>query len=95
MSALLASLSGPQDPETAISPTNIGGALTLPPKGTQRVWDPTDRTAFSMDTRSLAIVISLTGAPNSPFSTSLPDAPTEKVPDTGFTPEWSPATSVT
>ena len=41
------------------------------------------------------MVISRTGAPGSPFSISRPEAPTEKVPDTGFTPEWRPATSVT
>ena len=41
------------------------------------------------------MVSSRTGVPSSPPSISLPDAPTEKVPDTGFTPEWRPATSVT
>ena len=40
-------------------------------------------------------MISRTGDASSPPSISLPDAPTEKVPDTGLTPEWSPATSVT
>ena len=52
---------GAQEPETAISPISSGAALTLPPKGTQRASEPTARTAFSIDTRSLAIVISRTG----------------------------------
>ena len=41
------------------------------------------------------MVSSRTGVPSSPPSMSRPDAPTEKVPDTGLTPEWRPATSVT
>ena len=41
------------------------------------------------------MVISRTGAPSSPPSISRPEAPTEKVPDTGLTPECRPATSVT
>ena len=73
----------------------MGGAFTLPPSGIQRDSDPTARTDLSIETRSLAIVSSRTGAPRSPPSISSPEAPTEKVPDTGFTPEWSPATSVT
>ena len=78
-----------------ISAISTGGALTLPPKGTQRASEPSERTACSIETRSLAIVSSRTGAPASPFSISLPEAPTENVPDTGLTPECSPATSVT
>ena len=69
--------------------------MTLPPKGTQRVSEPTASTALSIETRSLAIVISRTGRPSSPPSISRPVAPTEKVPEIGLTPEWRPATSVT
>src|SRR5690349_21085615 len=86
---------GRYEPLTDISPMSSGAALTLPPKGTQRLVEPTAWTALSIETRSLAIVISRAGAPSSPPSIRRPVAPTEKVPDTGFTPEWRPATSVT
>jgi hypothetical protein len=40
-------------------------------------------------------VNSRTGPASSPAPISRPEAPTEKTPETGLTPEWSPATSVT
>src|SRR3954454_25293983 len=58
-----------------------GADLTLPPNGTQRPGPPTACTALSVETRSLAITISRTGAPSSPFSNCRPAATTEKVLD--------------
>jgi len=69
--------------------------FTLPPKGTQRASEPTASTDFSIVTRSLAIVTSRTGPASSPPSISRPVAPTEKVPEMGFTPECMPATVIT
>ena len=78
-----------------ISPISSGGVLTEPPNGTQRASAPAPRTARSIETRSPAIVNSRTGAASSPPAISRPEAPTEKTPETGLTPECRPATSVT
>src|SRR5438874_13808206 len=82
-------------PATVISPIRSDGTLTLPPRGTQRVLVPTAVTAFSIDTRSEAIVTSLTGSASSPPAISRPVAPTEKVPEIGLTPECRPLTDIT
>ena len=51
-------------------------ALTLPPKGTQRASEPPPpRTAFSIETRSLAIVISRTGRPELAALDQAPGGP--------------------
>ena len=84
-----------QEPLTAISPISSGGVLTEPPKGTQRGSDPAARTARSIETRSLAIVNSRSGSASSPPLIARPEAPTEKTPVTGLTPECRPATSLT
>ena len=86
---------GTQDPATVISPISSDGVLTEPPKGTQRASAPTARTARSIETRSLAIVNSRSGSASSPSRIARPEAPTEKTPETGLTPECRPATSVT
>ena len=69
--------------------------LTEPPKGTQRESVPAALTALSIPTRSPAIVNSRTGSARAPSRIARPEAPTEKTPVTGLTPEWRPATSVT
>ena len=61
--------------------------LTDPPNGTQRASDPAATTERSIATRSLAMVNSRTGAASSPPVIVRPLAPTEKVPETGLTPE--------
>ena len=61
--------------------------MTEPPNGTQRASLPAAATAFSIEVRSEAIVNSSAAAASAPPSISLPVAPTEKVPETGFTPE--------
>ena len=86
---------GAQEPLTAISPISSGGVLTEPPKGTQRGSEPAADTARSIETRSLAIVNSRSGSASSPPRIARPEAPTEKTPVTGLTPECRPATSVT
>ena len=69
--------------------------LTEPPKGTQRASAPAAARRRSIETRSLAIVNSRSGSASSPPRIARPEAPTEKTPVTGLTPECRPATSVT
>ena len=85
----------PQEPLTAISPISSGGVLTEPPKGTQRASAPAARTAPQHDDqvagdRELAQRLGELAA-----AIARPEAPTEKTPETGLTPECRPATSVT
>ena len=61
----------------AISPTSIGALCTEPPNGTQRVSEPTARTAARVPSRSPAIVNSRSGSASSPPRIALPVAPTE------------------
>src|ERR1700759_3104382 len=77
------------------SATSSGGVETDPPKGTQRASEPAATTARSIATSSPAMVNSRTGSANAPSLIARPEAPTEKTPVTGLTPEWRPATSVT
>ena len=61
--------------------------MTEPPNGTQRGSEPAAAIASSIDGRSEAIVNSSAGAASWPPSIRRPVAPTEKVPETGLTPE--------
>ncbi len=75
------------EPPTAISAIRSAGVETEPPNGTQRDSEAAAAIAWSIDCRSEAIVNSSAGAASRPPEISRPVAPTEKVPDTGLTPE--------